>query len=201
MLSNPKLRSKKGFLFVISGPSGSGKTTLAQKILADNSLKRRIVKSVSFTTRPKRTGEINKKDYFFLSQGQFKQELKAKKILEWTSYLGYYYGTPKDQIDKKLAKGKHIILCVDLKGVARLRKLYPKNAVTIFVMPPSLRELETRIIRRCDKTKKAEVLRRVRLAKKEMLEKDKFDFIVINRELDKAVKQLKTILINTIINK
>jgi len=200
MLNSSKTKKKKGFLFIISGPSGSGKTTLAQKILADNSLKRKIKKSVSFTTRPKRTGEVNKKDYFFLTGEQFKKELKAKKILEWTSYLGYYYGTPKDQIDKKLAAGSHMILCVDLNGVAKLRKLYPDNAVAIFVMPPSLRELEARIIKRCDKTRKAEVIRRVRLAKKEMLEKNKFDYIVINRELDKAVKQLKTIVINTIIN-
>jgi len=200
MLNSFKIKRKNGFLFIISGPSGSGKTTLAGKILKDNFLKNKIKKSISFTTRPKRTGEVNKKDYFFLSDAQFKQALKAKKILEQTSYLGYYYGTPKDQIDKKLARGKHIILCVDLNGVAKLKKFYPENAVTIFVMPPSLRELETRIIKRCEKTKKAEVIRRVRMAKKELLQKNKFDYVVVNRELDKAVKQLKTILINTMIN-
>lgn len=127
-----------GCLFVISGPSGSGKTTLTEEILKQKELKNRLKRSISFTTRPRRPGEEDKKDYFFISGEEFKRKLKAKKILEWTRYLGYYYGTHKELVDSALAQEKHILLCVDLKGAASLKQLYPGNAVTIFVMPPSI---------------------------------------------------------------
>ena len=116
---------KKGKIFVISGPSGSGKTTLAQSLLKDRKLKKKIARSVSFTTRPKRSGEKNRKDYFFIGKNDFKEKLKSKKILEWTRYLGYYYGTAKDFFEAQLVKSKAVVLCLDLKGAARIKKLYP----------------------------------------------------------------------------
>lgn len=189
---------KPGKLFVISGPSGSGKTTLAEKII--ELLKRRIEKSISFTTRPKRIGERDKRDYFFISEEEFKHQLKAKKILEWTRYLEYYYGTPREFIDKRLKQGKHIVLCVDLKGAEKLRELYTRNIVTIFIMPPSFRELQNRIEKRCSKTDKQEVIRRLKLAEREVQAAGRFDYCLVNKDLGKTLQRLKKIISSEIEN-
>jgi guanylate kinase len=124
-----------GRIFVVSGPSGSGKTTLLKRALAGKFLKKKFVKSVSITTRPKRSGEREARDYFFVKPLEFRRLNKAKKILEWTRYLGYYYGTKKEFLEERLIEGKHLALCLDHKGALRLKKLYPKNTVTIFVDP------------------------------------------------------------------
>lgn len=184
----------KGKIFVISGPSGSGKTTLAQSLLKDRKLKKKIARSVSFTTRPKRSGEKNRKDYFFISQNDFKEKLKAKKILEWTRYLGYYYGTAKDFLGAQLRKSKAIVLCLDLKGAAEIKKLYPGITTTIFIMPSSLDELYSRIKNRCKDTKVREISRRLKLAGKEIRAKKRYDYIVVNKDLEAAVRELKGII-------
>ena len=191
---------KQGLLFIISGPSGSGKTTLAEEILKQDALRGRIKKSISFTTRLKRLGELDRKDYFFIREEQFKELKQAKKILESTKYLGYYYGTPKPFVDSRLEKAGHILLCVDLKGVARLRRLYPQNSVTIFVMPPSISELRHRIEKRCDKITKGEIAKRLKLAEKEILAVDKFDYCIVNKHLGQAIRELKTVIINELHN-
>lgn len=193
-------KRKQGLIFVISGPSGSGKTTLAGQILTDKTLSRKIRKSVSFTTRPKRSGERDKRDYFFVSEGLFRRQLQRKKILEWTSYLGYYYGTPKASVDRQIKQGRHLLLCIDLKGARNLRRLYPKNCLTIFVMPPDMEELRKRIKKRCSRTKENEVRQRMLLAKKEMRQAGKFDYCLINEDLKKTVRQLKQIILSRINN-
>lgn len=191
---------KRGVIFIVSGPSGSGKTTLAQQILRDQELRDKITKSISYTTRPKRSGERSGRDYFFVSEAKFKQELAAKNILEWTNYLGYYYGTPRDFVDRRLKQGKSILLCVDLKGVRALRRFYHKDSVAIFILPPSIRELKKRIENRCNKVTKEEINRRLKLAKNEMSSAGKFDYRLMNKDLTSAVKQLKKIIINRIEN-
>ncbi len=198
---NQKLEGIQGKIFVISGPSGSGKTTLTERIIKSAALKNKIKKSISFTTRPKRSNERENKEYFFITEEQFKQYLRAKKILEWTKYLGYYYGTPRDLIDEWLRKRVNIVLCVDLKGVLRLARLYPENIVKIFIMPPSLEELRTRIEKRSSEINKIEIHSRVKLAEKEVLSAEKFDYCLVNKNLDKTVKQLKEIILREINNK
>jgi guanylate kinase len=193
-------RKKQGLIFVISGPSGSGKTTLRDELLKDRQLRYRLVKSISFTTRLKRGSEKNKRDYFFINEKQLKRNLKAKKILEWTKYLDYYYATPRDFVDKQLKKGRNIILCLDLKGASSIKKIYPKNTVRVFVKPPSLKELRDRILKRCLKAKKTEIKNRVRLAKKEILSSSNYDYRIINDDLDRAVKELKGIILSEIKN-
>lgn len=192
------MKNKKGILFVISGPSGSGKTTLAEKLLKDKSLKNRLKKSISFTTRQRRTGERNKRDYFFISKEQFEQARAEKKILEWIRYLGYYYGTPKEFVDNELLKGRNLLFCVDLKGACKLKRFYSKQAVTIFIMPPSLKELKRRIEKRCNKTGEEEILRRLKLAEEEILSADKFDYCITNEDLNKTTDQLKEIILDNI---
>jgi guanylate kinase len=185
---------RKGKLFVISGPSGSGKSTLVQRALGDKGLKKILARSVSFTTRPLRSGERNGKDYFFISASDFKEKLRAKKILEWTRYLGYYYGTPMDFIEEQLRRGRSIALCLDFKGAVRVKRLFPRETVTVFVMPGSLEDLPQRIQKRCAKTKQEEIRRRLALAKKEVKNSSRYDFVVINKELKHAVRELVGII-------
>jgi guanylate kinase len=188
----------RGLIFVISGPSGSGKTTLAQNLIKSPELKERLARSISFATRPKRAGEIDGKDYFFITERQFKQRLKAKKILEWTKYLGYYYATPKDFIEKQLKNSKHITLCLDLRGALKIKRLYPKNTVMIFVIPPSLEELRKRIQKRSNQTKKTEIHQRLKLAKQELLAANRYDYRLVNKDLGQVINQLKKIILNKI---
>lgn len=185
-------------IFIISGPSGSGKSTLLEKLLQNKELKERLTKSISFTTRPQRSGEQDKKDYFFITEEEFKQKLKAKKILEWTKYLGYYYATAKDFVATQLKKDKHIILCLDLKGAAKIKRLYLKNTRTIFILPPSLEALQERIEGRCNKTKKEEIMQRLKLARRELLASRKYDYCVVNKSLVQAVRELKGIILKEI---
>jgi guanylate kinase len=189
---------KKGLIFVVSGPSGSGKTTLLEKVLRDRKLKKGLIKSVSFTTRKARSQERDKRDYFFITEKEFKRKLRAKKILEWTKYLGYYYATPKDFVEKELKAGRHIILCLDLRGALKIKRLYPKNTVTIFILPPSLATLKTRIKGRCVKTKDEEIRQRLVLAREELSVCHKYDYCLVNKHLPQAIKQLRGTIIKEI---
>ena len=190
-----KILNKPGKIFIISGPSGSGKTTLLTRLIQDKKIGKLLVKSRSITTRPKRLGERQGKDYFFITKGEFSRLLKAKKILEWTRYLGYYYGTPRELVENRLKKGKHLGLCLDLKGARILKKIYPYNTVTVFVLPPSLSALKTRIEGRCRETNKKEVTQRLRLAKREILAAAQFDYRILNQNLRVAFKELKRIFL------
>lgn len=189
-------KSARGKIFVVSGPSGSGKTTIVARLLKKAVFKGSLTRSVSYTTRPKRSGEKEGRDYFFISPARFQQALREKKILEWTKYLGYYYATPKELFARQLAQGKSVILCLDVKGALRVRAAYPGSTVTIFVLPPSLGVLGKRMRSRCSRTKKAEIQSRIRLAAKELLAANKYDYCLVNQNLDKAVRELKTIVLD-----
>jgi len=189
---------RNGLIFVLSGPSGSGKTTLLRNLFKDKALTKKLIKSISYTTRLKRSNERNNRDYFFITEKQFKREQKAKKILEWTKYLGYYYGTSKDFVDKNLSEGSHLVLCLDLKGALAIKRLYPKNTVTIFINPPSLKALRHRIGKRCNKTKKEEIGERLKLARKEIRASSNYDYCLVNRKLERAVRGLREIILREI---
>ena len=189
---------KQGKIFVISGPSGSGKTTLLNKLIQDREISKLLIKSRSLTTRPRRCQERDGKDYFFVSPDEFSRLLKAKKILEWTRYLGYYYGTPREHVEVRLKKGGHIGFCLDLKGAAILKKIYPKNTVTVFVLPPSLETLKARIEGRSKSTDKKEVAQRLKLAARELSAASGFDYCILNNNLQVALKELKEIILTHI---
>ena len=182
-----KKQNRPGKLFIISGPSGSGKTTLLAGLIKDKKIGKLLVKSRSLTTRPRRTGESNGSEYFFVTPLEFRHLLKAKKILEWTRYLGYYYGTPKGPLEIQLSYGRNIGLCLDIKGARTLKKLYPNNTVTIFILPPSLEVLKSRIEYRSSSTNKKEIARRVRLARRELLAASEFDHCILNQSLQVAL--------------
>jgi guanylate kinase len=185
----------KGLIFVISGPSGSGKTTLRDRLLEDKGLRRRLAKPISFTTRPKRSKEQNGRDYYFIRQAQFEARKRAKKILEWTRYLGYYYATPKDYVERNLRRGRDVVLCTDLKGVANIKRLYPFNTVSIFVRPPSLEALEKRITGRCHRTDRKELKKRMGLAEKELRKVSSCDYQILNKRFPYALARLKGIVV------
>jgi guanylate kinase len=193
-----KESKKRGLLFIVSGPSGSGKTTLLKNLLSRQDLKGKLTRSISFTTRPKRSGEQEKKDYFFISERRFKKEQEAQNLLEWTRYLGYYYATPKDFIERQLKEAKNIILCLDLKGALTLKRRYQQNTVTIFVMPPSQDTLLERITQRCNKTKEEEVKQRLKLAQEELAARARYDYCMVNKDLSQATQQLKGIILKEI---
>lgn len=193
-MNKGRVARKRGLIFVISGPSGSGKTTLIQHLLEDAQLKNKLVKSISFTTRPKRPDERQGKDYFFITKKEFRRRLKAKQILEWTRYLDDYYGTPKDFIDKQLRRGRHVVLCLDLNGARSIKRFYPQNTRTIFVLPPSIGTLEARIKKRCCQTAKQELRRRLVRARQEILAAGKYDYCVRNERLARAARELKGII-------
>jgi guanylate kinase len=193
-LSKVQDKADKGFIFVISGPSGSGKTTLAKKLLNQSQLKDRFIKSVSYTTRPKRPGERQGRDYFFVSEEEFKRLLKTKKFLEHTHYLGYDYGTPRDCLKRATKKRLHIILCLDVRGASFVKRAYPHRTVTIFVKPPSLDIARKRILVRCTKTHPGEVKKRIQLASKELGYANRYDYYLVNDNLDEAIKEAERII-------
>ena len=146
------------------------------------------------TTRPKRQEEKRGKAYYFVSEARFKELFRLKKILEWTRYLGYYYGTPKSFVDKYLARKVSPVLCLDVKGALRIKKIYPKNAVTIFVLPPEVHELRSRIEKR-SRLDTGEIKKRLQIAKKEMALHKHYDHRIVNRDLKQAYKSLQDIVL------
>jgi guanylate kinase len=189
---------KRGVIFVISGPSGSGKTTLTESILKDSALRGKLVRSVSVTTRPRRTGERNGRDYFFVSGEEFRRMEKGKKILERTRYLGYYYGTPKEFVEEQLRKKRSVVFCLDFRGAQHFKKLYPGDTVTVFVRPSSINTLPERIRKRCKQTKEKEVEKRIRLARREIRESRRYDYSVLNDDFKRALKNLRKIVMKEI---
>jgi guanylate kinase len=188
---------RKGKIFVISGPSGSGKTTLLESLLKHRELKGKLYRSISLTTRSRRHGERDGLHYFFVRREEFQKLLKAKKILEWTKYLGYYYATPRDFVDKQLGTGRNLALCLDAIGARKISKLYPRQSVTIFIAPPSIEELRKRITDRAP-TKRSELHKRLAIAKKEVLGAAKYDYCLMNDDFKQAVNGLKDIVLREI---
>jgi guanylate kinase len=180
----------KNFLVIISAPSGAGKTTLCKKALEDFP---GLILSISSTTRAPRGTEKNGIEYFFLSRQEFEKEIDGKQFLEWALVHDHYYGTSKAVVEKAFAQGKSVLLDIDVQGAEQLRKSMPEHSLSIFIAPPSLEELEKRLVGRA--TDKPEVIqKRMIRAKVEMKESHKFSHIVINQDLNQAYLELRQIL-------
>ena len=148
--------------------------------------------SVSYTTRPIRTGEEDGKDYFFISVDQFKDMIENDVFVEWFRVHSNYYGTSKDYIEKKLNSGQNVLLDLDVQGTKEIKNIFKDTACAIFIEPPSVEELENRLRKRA--TDKIEVIEeRIQNAKKELLSKNDFDYLVMNDDIDKAYEQLAQI--------
>jgi guanylate kinase len=178
-----------GKIVVVAAPSGAGKTSIAREILRTHPAMRF---SVSATTRPKREGEQHGKDYFFLTKEEFKSRLAAGEFVEWEEIYGNYYGTLQCEVDAALARGMQILFDVDVKGALSIKQKYPQ-ALLIFISPPSLAVLEERL--RGRHTENAETLaRRMERVPMEMAQAPKFDRVVINDTLDRAIAEVQEIV-------
>ncbi len=193
-----KKNGDKGIIIVLSGPSGSGKTTLRDLLMRDGPIKRLFSKAVSFTTRSKRKGEKEGRDYFFVSKKEFFKLRKTGRVLEWTNFLGNYYGTDRGLVNKTLATGKGIFLCLDLKGFLRVKRFYPQHTLGVFILPPSINELRRRIVNRSEGTGEKEITKRLNLAKKELKNASRYDYALRNVDLKKTVSVLKNIILEKI---
>jgi len=179
----------KGFLLVISGPSASGKGTVCKKLLERN---KDLIFSISATTRKARKGEIDGVNYFFVDEQTFDEMVKNGEFLEYALVHGNKYGTPKKFVVDQVNKGEIVILEIDVQGALQIRELFDE-AVFIFLLPPSMEELKNRIIKRGTESKE-DIDIRLKNAANELKLIDKYDYIVINDEIDEAVEQIEAII-------
>ncbi len=175
----------KGTLFIITAPSGAGKTSLIQRLLG--SIKE-IEFSVSCTTRPQREGEVDGKDYHFIGMETFLKIRRSGGFLEWAEVFGDLYGTPANETEKILKSGRDIILDIDVQGASQIRRKR-KDAVFIFILPPDYATLRKRLEKRKSDSK-VRIRRRLKMAKEDVREFKKFQYIVINDKLERASEEL-----------
>ena len=182
---------RQGNLIVISGPSGAGKGTIISALLKDY---KDAWLSISMTSRTIRSNDIPDETYFFVSKEEFEERIKNNVFLEYATYNGNYYGTPRDKINEKLNEGKDVILEIEIQGALKVKELVP-NAIFIFILPPSMKELKRRLINRgTDSIDK--ILDRFKTAYKEINEVTKYNYVVINDEVELAVDKVNSILLS-----
>jgi len=179
----------RGNLIVISGPSGSGKGTVCQGLCRAMS---GLHISISATTRKPRSGEKDGINYYFLSREQFEKMIAGGQLLEWADVYGYYYGTPGEPVIEALNAGKDVILEIDVQGALQVKSKFP-GCVLIFLIPPTRAELEKRLRNRGTDSAE-EIERRLRWAEKEINEVSKYDYLVINDDLESAIRKVCTII-------
>lgn len=180
---------KKGILIVVSGFSGAGKGTLMKKLLEDYS---GYALSVSATTRAPREGELHGKDYFFISRDEFTGMIRDNRLYEYTEYQNNYYGTPRAYVDEMLASGKDVILEIEVMGAENIKKQFP-DTVLVFVTPPSAEELRRRLLGRGSETPE-KVKGRLMRALQEADYMDRYDYILVNDDIDACVKELHNLI-------
>ncbi len=176
-------------LIVITGPSGVGKGSLVKMLLERN---KKVWLSVSATTREPRDHEVDEEDYYFLKVDRFKELIQKNGFLEWAEFAGNFYGTPRAQIDQKISEGRLVLLEIELEGARQVRKSFP-NSLHIFLAPPSFEELEKRIRGRGTDSA-VSINRRLNRAKEELLAQKEFDAVVINDELEVALKNIEKLM-------
>lgn len=177
-------------MVIISAPSGSGKTTITQ--LLARRLRGRLARSISVTTRPKRSGERDGRDYRFVTASRFLAMRRDGAFLEWARVLGHFYGTPKQPVLAQLRRGVHVLLNIDVQGAASLRR-QGYRPLTIFIRPPSLQELARRLRGRGTDSQ-SEIRRRLSLAGRELAQAARYDFVVENKDLKQCVDVVRVIL-------
>lgn len=179
---------KKGNLFVISGPSGVGKDTIISKYLSENE----GMLSISATTRDPRQGEVDGKDYYFLTKKKFEKWIKNDNFLEYATYNDNYYGTPKSKVLETLDRGIDVFLVIEVQGGLIIKEKMPES-ILIFLLPPSMEELEERIrVRNLDSDEM--IKNRLRIAIEEIKVSEKYDYVITNVKVDSTVEKLKMII-------
>jgi len=181
----------EGLLVVISSPSGGGKTAIIHRMLERPG--NRFAYSVSVTTRPRRVGERQGRDYYFVSEEEFFEKIQKGELIEWAEVHGYYYGTPKSPIEQMLSEGKTVLLDLDVYGALAVRKAFPKQSLLIFVRPPSMEILLERLReRRTDS--ELEIQKRLQRVPEEQAKAQFFDYVITNLELNDTVEDILDIV-------
>ncbi len=178
-----------GKLYIISAPSGTGKSTVIKRIMQ---VRKDLYFSVSATTRPPRSEETDGSSYLFLTHQEFEERIRQKEFLEYAEYVGNYYGTPKKPVLDQLRRGNDIILDIDVVGCRQVKLAMPE-AITIFIIPPSMEELEIRLRTRNTDTED-KILKRLERARTELAEKDTYDYVVVNDAVDAAAQKIIDIM-------
>jgi guanylate kinase len=182
--------ARRGLMFVLSSPSGAGKTTLARMLLKAD---RNVDLSVSVTTRPKRRGEIAGRDYHFIDFSRFKAMVKTGKLLEWAEVFNHRYGTPRRPVEKALRAGRDVLFDIDWQGTQQLREKARDDLVSVFILPPTAKELERRLKRRAQDSHDI-IGARMAKAAGEMSHWPEYDYVIVNRDIDKAFAEVRAIL-------
>ncbi|SRR5690606_1483982 len=192
VIGGTALDKRKGILFVLSGPAGVGKGTVRKRLFETDGVNLKY--SVSATTRQMRPGEKEGVDYFYKTKEQFEQMIERGELLEYAKYVDNYYGTPKQYVLDQLAQGNDVFLEIEVQGAMQVKRNFP-DGVFIFLTPPSLTELKNRIVNRGTETN--DVIReRLNEARKEIEMMREYDYVVVNDDVDEAVKKVKSIIIS-----
>jgi guanylate kinase len=195
MTANGDLRkrdaiARRGLMLVLSSPSGAGKTTLSRRLLEADPL---VELSISVTTRTQRPGEVDGRDYHFIDAARFEAMIKRGELLEWAHVFGHRYGTPRAPVEAALVRGHDVLFDVDWQGTQQLREKAGRDLVSVFVLPPSMADLEQRLRRRAQDTDEV-IHARMATATDEMSHWGDYDYVVINTDLDRAFTEVQTIL-------
>ena len=182
--------ARRGLMFVLSSPSGAGKTTLSRMLLKAD---RNVELSVSVTTRPKRPGEIEGRDYRFIDLPHFETMVKKHELLEWAEVFNYRYGTPRRPVEKALRSGRDVLFDIDWQGTQQLREKARDDLVSVFILPPTAKELHRRLQRRAQDSR-AIIVSRMAKAADEMSHWPEYDYVIVNRDIDEAFGQVRAIL-------
>ena len=177
-------------MLVLSSPSGAGKTTIARAILRAD---RELAMSVSITTRSPRPGEEHGKDYYFVSDAEYHRMVAANELLEHARVFDNFYGTPGHHVEKELAAGRDVMFDIDWQGTQQLKASARDDLVSVFILPPSVKELERRLRGRAQDTEEV-MLRRMARAADEMSHWPEYDYVVVNQNVDESIEQVKSIL-------
>lgn len=188
-LSNPHIK-RRGLMLVLSSPSGAGKTTLT-RLLRERETS--LALSISVTTRERRPSEVEGSHYYFISEDKFKDMQERGDLLESAFVHGNYYGSPRKAIEKALSDGQDILFDIDYQGARQIATKAPEDVVTVFILPPSIRELRMRLERRAEDSPDV-IDRRLAAAKQEINRWEDYDYVLVNEDLDKTFAQLRALL-------
>ena len=180
---------KQGLLIVLSGPSGSGKNTVCDELKKENP---NIWESISMTSRKPRKGETNGVSYYFVSAEEFEENIKEDKKLEYAKFAGNYYGTPRGSVQEHLDKGEDVILVIEIQGALQIKKKLPQ-ALFVFLLPPSMRELKRRLVDRNTESEE-KVMERFETAYREINELSKYNYVIVNDKVKEAASKLGAII-------